>query len=52
MMMTLLPLIFIPPPYTSMTIHLITRYKQTIVTIATREQDKERTVAAQKEELQ
>jgi Fe2+ or Zn2+ uptake regulation protein len=32
--------------------HVIARYKETIVTIANREQEADRTVAAQKEELQ
>ena len=31
--------------------HVIARYKETIVTIANREQEADRTVAAQKEEL-
>jgi hypothetical protein len=32
--------------------HVIARYKETIVTIANREQEADRTVATQKEELQ
>ena len=43
-------LLSVPPLSSSSTCHV--RYKETIVTIANREQEADRTVATQKEELQ